>query len=53
MVMFTFPYGFNFAAAFSEEFITCFKWIRKMHANPTPPVPVLWSDLDIKVKKLT
>jgi len=46
---FTFPYGYNFAAAFNEEFVTCFKWIKKLHASPIPSPRVLWADILIKV----
>ncbi|CAL8115614.1 unnamed protein product [Orchesella dallaii] len=49
-VNFTFPYGFNFAAAFQEEFITCTRWIRKLNAKPNTTTPTLWSDLSIKLR---
>ncbi len=45
----TFPFGYNFASAFNEEFITCFKWIKNKHSKSKTDSPVLWSDLSIKV----
>ncbi|CAG7827208.1 unnamed protein product, partial [Allacma fusca] len=46
----TFPYGYNFGSAFNEEFMSCWKWLKKQHIKSNPDLSILWSDLFIKIK---
>jgi len=48
----TFPYGYDFASAFKEELVSCFKWIKNLHAKPKPPSEEIWADIVIKVRMI-
>ncbi|XP_028967447.1 protein KIAA0100 [Galendromus occidentalis] len=51
-----FPHDYNFAEAFSEDFISCFKWMKLVHGKKKSPFTSespLPADLTIRAKSIT
>ena len=51
-----FPHDYNFAEAFSEDFISCFKWMKLVHGKKKTPFTAespLPADLTVRAKSIT